>query len=198
LKKACGVVWCHTGTAEQANKDLEPVRRFAKPLFEHFGPVPFPVLQTMFDPLYPPGLQMYWKADLFNEISDASIPIHLKFAAELPTMQSLMHLYPVDGAARRVGRNDTAWSYREAVWNGVTLGVDPDPANRDRITNWARAYYDALHPYSAGGAYVNFLMEEGQDRIRTAYRDNYGRLAKIKAKYDPDNFFRVNQNIRPA
>jgi hypothetical protein len=124
---------------------------------------------------------MYWKADLFNEISDASIPIHLKFGAELPTMLSLMHLYPVDGAAHRVGRNDTAWSYREAVWNSVTVGVDPDPANRDKITNWTRAYYDALHPYSAGGAYVNFLMEEGQDRIRSAYRDNYGRLAKIKA-----------------
>jgi hypothetical protein len=79
----------------------------------------------------------------------------------------------------------------------VIVGVDPDPANKDRITEWAKSYFDALHPYGAGGAYVNFMMEEGEDRVRATYRDNYDRLAAIKAKYDPGNFFRVNQNIRP-
>ena len=116
----------------------------------------------------------------------------------LPTPASTMHLYPVNGAAHRVGANDTAWSYRDAVWSEVIVGVDPDPANRDKITDWARGYYDALHPYGAGGAYVNFMMEEGEDRVRASYRDNYARLAKVKAKYDPENFFRVNQNIKPA
>jgi hypothetical protein len=78
------------------------------------------------------------------------------------------------------------------------VGVDPDPANRDKIVDWARAYYDALHPFGAGGAYLNFMMEEGEDRIRATYRGNYARLAAVKAKYDPENFFRVNQNILPA
>ncbi len=78
------------------------------------------------------------------------------------------------------------------------MGVDPDPANKDKITAWAKEYWDALHPYSAGGAYVNFMMEEGQDRVRATYRDNYQRLAMVKKKYDPANFFRVNQNIHPA
>jgi FAD/FMN-containing dehydrogenase len=198
MRKMCGIVLCHLGTPEQANKDVDVVRRKMKPTFEHFGPIQFPTLQSLFDPLYPAGLQGYWKGDMLNEISDASIAVHLKYGAELPTPLSTMHLYPIDGAAARVGRNDTAWSYRDATWNSVIVGVDPEPANRDKITNWTRAYYEALHPFSAGGAYVNFMMEEGQDRVRAAYRDNYDRLARIKKKYDPDNLFRLNQNIKPA
>lgn len=197
LRKMCGVVWCHTGRPEQAEKDLEPIRQYRKPVFEHFGAVPYTMLQGLFDPLYPPGLYSYWKGDFFNEISDESIRVHLQFARTLPTMHSTMHLYPVDGAAHSAGNHDSAWSYRDAVWNGIIVGVDPDPANREKITNWTRAYYNALHPFSAGGAYVNFLMEEGEERVRATYRDNFERLADIKAKYDPDNVFRVNQNIPP-
>jgi hypothetical protein len=109
-----------------------------------------------------------------------------------------MHLYPVNGKVNRVGESDTAFSYRDAVWSEVIVGVDPDPANSGRITEWARNYYDALHPFGAGGAYLNFMMEEGEERIRATYRGNYDRLAAVKAKYDPGNFFRVNQNIRPT
>jgi hypothetical protein len=108
-----------------------------------------------------------------------------------------MHLYPVNGAAHRVSKETTPWSFRDAVWSEVIVGVDPNPANRGAITDWAKAYYDALHPFGAGGAYVNFMMEEGEERVRATYRENYDRLARIKAKYDPANFFRVNQNIRP-
>jgi hypothetical protein len=108
-----------------------------------------------------------------------------------------MHLYPVNGAAHKAGKNDTPWSYRNAVWSEVIVGVDPDPANKDRITSWAKEYWEALHPYGAGGGYVNFMMEgEGEDRIRATYQGNFDRLVQIKAKYDPGNFFRVNQNIR--
>jgi len=110
---------------------------------------------------------------------------HLEHASRLPTWQSAMHLYPVNGKVHRVSQSDTAFGYRDAVWSGVIVGVDPDPANRERITAWARAYYDALHPFGAGGAYLNFMMDEGEDRIRAAYRANYPRLAAIKAKYDP-------------
>ena len=109
-----------------------------------------------------------------------------------------MHMYPIDGAASRVGNSDTPWDYRKSKWAQVIVGVDPDPANKERITNWTKSYWDALHPYSAGGAYVNFMMEEGEDRIKATYGKNYKRLAKIKAKYDPKNLFRVNQNIKPA
>lgn len=198
LKKMCGIVWCYTGAIEDANRILQPVRSYRPPAWELFGPMPFPMLQGMFDGLYPPGLQWYWKADFFKELSDAAIAAHVENGAKMPTMHSSMHLYPVNGAAHRVGSNDTPWSYRDAVWSQVIVGVDPSPAQRENITNWARNYFDALHPYGAGGAYVNFMMEEGDDRVRATYSGNYERLAAIKAKYDPDNFFRVNQNIKPA
>ena len=198
LKKMCGIVWCYLGSMEQANTILEPIRSYRPPAFEFFGPMPFPMLQGLFDPLYPAGLQWYWKADFFKELSDAAIEKHLEHAPLLPTWQSTMHLYPVNGKVNRVGEGETAFSHRDSVWSEVIVGVDPDPTNAGKITEWARNYYDALHPFGAGGAYLNFMMEEGEDRIRATYRGNYDRLAKIKAKYDPDNFFRVNQNIRPA
>jgi FAD/FMN-containing dehydrogenase len=109
-----------------------------------------------------------------------------------------MQLYPVDGAVSRVDRHETAFSYRDAKWLMVVVGVDPDPANAEKITAWTKDYWAALHPYSLGGAYVNFMMDEGIDRVKATYRDNYDRLLEIKRKYDPNNFFRINQNITPA
>ncbi len=198
LRKMCGIVWCYQGPMEQANAILQPVRDYRKPAFELFMAMPFPMLQGLFDAVYPPGLQWYWKADFFKELSDEAIAKHLEHGSQLPTWQSTMHLYPVNGNVHRVGENETAFGYRDAVWSGVIVGVDPDPANRGKIVDWAKAYYEALHPFGSGGAYVNFMMEEGQERVRESYRGNYQRLAAIKAKYDPENFFRVNQNIRPA
>ena len=119
-------------------------------------------------------------------------------ALKAPPGLSQVHIYPIDGAAHRVGSGDTAFSYRDANFAVVIVGIDPDPAKRDVITQWCKDYFDAVHPYSAGGAYVNFMMEEGQERVQASFRDNYARLAQIKRKYDPDNLFRVNQNIRPA
>jgi hypothetical protein len=108
-----------------------------------------------------------------------------------------MHLYPIDGAAHDVGSSDTAWGYRDARWATVYAGVDPDPANVDQISRWSIDYFEALHPHSAGGAYVNMMMEEGQERVRASYRDNYPRLAETKDRYDPENLFHRNQNIEP-
>ena len=198
LKKMCGVVWCYTGTEKNAEAVFKPIRDFGPPALYGVQAMPFPAIQSAFDGLYPPGHQWYWKADFVDKLSDQAIALHVEHGSRLPTMQSTMHLYPIDGAARRVGRNDTAFSYRDATWAEVIVGVDPDPANAKRITSWAKEYWDALHPYSAGGAYVNFMMEEGQDRVKDSYRDNYKRLAATKAKYDPNNLFRVNQNIQPA
>jgi FAD/FMN-containing dehydrogenase len=198
FKKMCGVVWCYNGALEHANEILGPLRSLRRPAFEFFVPMPFPMLQGLFDGLYPPGLLWYWKADFVKELGDEAIALHIKHGSELPTLHSTMHLYPVNGAAHKARNNDTPWSYRDAVWSEVIVGVDPDPANKDRITAWAKDYWEALHPYGAGGAYVNFMMEaEGEDRIRATYRENYERLAYMKAKYDPNNFFRVNQNIPP-
>ena len=198
FKKMCGLVWCYNGALRQANEILGPLRSFRPPAFEFFAPMPFPMLQSMFDGLYTPGLQWYWKADFVKELSDEAIALHIKHGSELPTLHSTMHLYPINGAAHKPRNDDTPWSYRDATWSEVIVGVDPDPRNKDRITAWAKNYWEALHPYGAGGAYVNFMMEgEGEDRIRATYRNNYERLAQIKAKYDPNNFFRVNQNIRP-
>ncbi len=198
LKKVCGIVWCCTGSAEQVEASLKPMRTLGNPLFDHVGLAPFPVAQGMFDGLFVPGLQWYWRADNFTELNDEAIARHVEHGSAIPTMLSTMHIYPVNGAAQRVGKNDTAYSFREALFAEVIVGVDPDPANNEKITAWCKSYWDALHPYSAGGAYVNFMMDEGQDRVQATYRDNYQRLAEIKKKYDPKNFFRVNQNIRPA
>jgi FAD/FMN-containing dehydrogenase len=155
----------------------------------------------MFDGLYPPGLQWYWKADFVKELPDAAIERHVEYGSMLPTWRSTMHLYPIDGAAGRVAPDATPWDYRDAKWGSVIVGVSDDPADNQRMTAWARDYWAALHPYSAGGAYVNMMMDagdEGADRVRASYRDSYDRLATIKAQYDPGNLFRVNQNIKPA
>jgi FAD binding domain/Berberine and berberine like len=198
LKKMCGVVWCYTGPLDQAEQVFSPIRAFGPPALDFVGPLPHPALQGMFDPLYPAGMQWYWRADFVNELSDKAIDLHVKYGSQLPSMLSTMHLYPIDGAASRVGRNDTAFSYRDARWAEVIVGVDPDPANRDVVSNWCKDYWLAMHPHSAGGAYVNMMMDEGQERVQASYRDNYARLAQIKAIYDPTNLFRVNQNIKPA
>jgi FAD/FMN-containing dehydrogenase len=197
-KTMCAVVWCYTGPLDRAEEAFKPIRSFKPPALDLVGPMSHPAVQTMFDPIYPPGMQWYWKADFVNELSDEAIAVHLKHAAQIPTMHSTMHLYPINGAAHRVGDNDTPWSYRDANWAQVIVGVDPDPAKNDHIIAWARKYWDALHPYSAGGAYVNFMMEEGEDRVKATYRHNYQRLVAIKNRYDPTNFFRVNQNIKPT
>jgi len=197
LKKMCGVVWCYTGNPDEAAEVFKPVRTFKTPALDWCGPIPFPALQTMFDALMPAGLQWYWKADFVKELSDEAIDLHVKHGAAMPTPLSTMHMYPVNGAASRVDKNDSAWNFRDANWSMVIAGIDPDPSKKDVLINWARDYWTALHPYSEGGAYVNFIMDEGEERVKEVYADNFDKLASIKAKYDPMNLFRVNQNIKP-
>ncbi|HET7018782.1 MAG TPA: FAD-binding oxidoreductase [Streptosporangiaceae bacterium] len=198
-RKSCAILWCYTGPHDKADAVLEPVKTHGSPLLVGLQPMPFNVLQSAFDGLYPAGLQWYWRADFFREITDAAIDVHVKYGAQLPTGLSTMHLYPIDGAVARVPSDATAFAYRDGGWAGVIVGVDPDPANADRISRWARDYWEELHPTSAGGAYVNFLMDdEGNDRVKTSYRGNYARLAQVKERYDPENVFHINQNIQPV
>ena len=198
LKNVCAIVWTYTGTEDKAEEILAPIKKFGPPLLFGIQPMPYPAMQSLFDALYPPGLQWYWRADFVNELSDKAIEKHIKFGSNLPTMFSSMHIYPVNGMASRIKNSDTAWNYRNTRYSQVIVGVDPDPANKDKITSWTKQYYDAVHPFSAGGAYVNFMMEEGEDRVRASYNGNYKRLTEIKKKYDPHNVFKVNQNIKPS
>jgi FAD/FMN-containing dehydrogenase len=196
-QKMCGVVWAYTGdTPEEV---FAPIRaQFGPPALDWVGPITHPALNSMFDGLYPPGDQWYWKADFVEEIPDEAVDLHVQYAEALPTWKSTMHLYPINGVASRVPKDAMAWNYRDANWGMVIVGVSPDPADNEAMIAWARSYWSALHPYSAGGAYINMMMEEGQDRVRAAYGQHYDRLAQIKRKYDPNNLFRVNQNITPA
>ncbi len=199
LRKVCGVVWCWIGEEADAAAAMAPLLDvLPAPLMHGVHAMGHPDLQSAFDGLYPAGDQWYWRADFVKEIPAAAVAEHARLGAQMPTMQSTMHLYPIDGAAHDVASEDTAWSYRDAKWGSVFAGVDHDPANADAIRDWCVEYFEALHPYSAGGAYVNMMMDEGQERVRAAYRGNYGRLARIKEQYDPRNLFRVNQNIEPA
>ncbi|MFI6932560.1 FAD-binding oxidoreductase [Streptomyces sp. NPDC050287] len=200
LRKIAGVVWCHTGDdPEAAAWQMAPLLdALPTPLLHAPSAMPHPDMQAMFDGLYPPGHQWYWRADFVDTIPDDAVQLHAKFGAEVPTMQSTMHLYPIDGAAHDVGPDETPWAYRDSTWASVYAGVDPDPANAELVRRWTVDYFDALHPYSAGGAYVNMMMDEGQERVRASYRGNYDRLAAVKADLDPDNLFHLNQNIRPA
>jgi FAD binding domain/Berberine and berberine like len=198
MKKVAMICWCYTGDLGKAEEAFKPIRQFSPPLMDFAGPIPFPVLQSLFDGLYPAGLQWYWKADFFQELSDKAIDLHVKYGERLPSPHSTMHIYPINGAAQRVGRGDTAFNFREAKFAEVIVGVDPDAANNPRLMQWAKDYWLALHPFSAGGGYINMMMDEGEDNVKAAYRENYARLAQVKRKYDPHNLFRVNQNIRPA
>ena len=198
MRKICGVVSCYVGSEEDAAKALAPLlEALPDPLLPGTGPMPHPDLQAAFDDVYPPGDQWYWRADFVKEIPDEAVALHARYGAEMPTWKSTMHLYPIDGAAHDVDAADTAWSYRDARWGAVFAGVDPDPANVPAIRSWSIDYNEALRPYSAGGAYVNMMMDEGEERVRASYRGNYDRLARVKATYDPENLFSVNQNIKP-
>jgi FAD/FMN-containing dehydrogenase len=196
--KVVAVVFCWTGPHSRQGEIFEPVKRM-KPAMFGVQPLPFPALQSAFDGFYPAGLQWYWRADFLDELPDAAIDAYLDHATRMPGPLCTTHFYPIDGAAHRVAPSATAFAHRDANFSQVIVGVDPDPARAGVITKWTRETWDAVHPYGAGGAYVNFLMgDEGKDRLRETYRGNYDRLVQVKRRYDPENRFSVNQNIDPG
>lgn len=197
-KKFCACVWCYSGDVKNAEQIFKPVLE-KNPVFDHLGVMPFPALQSMFDALLVPGLQWYWKADFFKELSPGLCKEIQKFGSQIPTPLSQMHLYPINGKAKEIRSSDTPWVHRDAKYSSVVIGVDSDPSNNDTIINWCKNFWEAMHEYSSGGSYLNFEMaHEGDERIKQTYGENYERLQQIKQKYDPDNFFSVNQNIKPA
>jgi hypothetical protein len=198
MRKVCGIVWCVVGSDEEAEQAMAPMLAVAPPLMHGVGRMPLPALNSAFDGLYGPGDQWYWRADFVNEIPDEAIALNEEWNTKMPSWKSGSHIYPIDGAAHDIASADTPWAYRDAQWAQVIIGVDGDPASAPALRDWAVGYWEDLHPYSAGGAYVNFMMDEGQARIKDTYRGNYERLARVKNAYDADNVFRINQNIEPA
>ena len=188
-QKMCAIIWCSTAAPEKADQATKAMRSVGQPALDHVEPMPFPALQSLCGGFYPPGLQWYWRADFFKEISDASIAPHLKYAEQLPIGHSTMHMYPINGAAQRVGYSDTAFSYRDALLAAVIVGVDPrSQQQREDHQFGPKEYFDALHPHSSGGAYVNFMMKEGQERVKTSFRGSYDRLATIQEEVQPHEF----------
>ena len=192
-----GAVWCFTGAPEDADEVLAPIRE-TEPIMDGIQPMPLPALNGAFNELYPSGLYWYWKADFVDRMSDDVIAEHVRFGSDIPTAFSTMHLYPINGAVHRVDAEATAFAHRNSTWAEVIVGVDPDPNTFEQAKGWAQRYWEATRPDDSAGGYVNFMMEEGQDRIQATYGPNYQRLSQVKAEYDPQNVFHVNQNIPPA
>ncbi len=192
------MVTCWSGAPDEGERVIKPIREIAKPVAEFVGPLPYPVLNSMFDALYPyAGLQHYWKASFVKELSDEAISAHVEHGSKVPVVTSTMHIYPINGACHRVASDATAFAYRDANFATVIAGMWPDPAQNEANTRWVRDYYDATAPLSEEGGYINFMAADDQDRIRANYRGNYDRLVQVKRTYDPDNVFRLNQNIKP-
>jgi hypothetical protein len=197
-KNMVGIVWSHSGSPEQAEEVLARVREAVPPAFELVGPMPHPILQSLFDGISGPGNQNYWRGDFFSEVSDGAIDVLVEQGAKVPTIFSGIHMYPIDGVAARVAPDATAWNYRDARWALVIFGADPSPDAFDGLKKWVVEASQAVRPFSEGAGYINFMVDEGEEQVRSSYRDNYSRLAEIKKRYDPENLFSVNQNISPA
>jgi len=199
-KRACAVIGSYNGSATDGEKAIAPLLKdLPAPLFNWMGAMPFTAIQGLFDPFFPKGLQWYWKGDFVNSLPDEAIDAHIAQILKAPTDMALMHLYPIDGAVRRVAGDATAWSTRDATWSMVIAAIGNDPKQAEALKTWGRGYWKAVHPFNLAGAYVNFLMDDETDgRVQASYGANYSKLAGVKKKYDPRNLFRVNQNIRPA
>jgi len=194
---AAVVSWC--GPQDQAEQMLQPLRDAGPVVAEHVGPVPYPALQSAFDPLLPPGLQHYWKSDFVAELTDEAIDVHMEHGPKVPSVHTAVHLYLVNGAVHDVDVDETAFPVRDAHFSLNIAGIWPDAEDNDANIGWVRDYYEAIHPHSGyEGGYTNFMADDDQNRTQDNYGPNYDRLQKAKARWDPDNVFHLNQNIPPA
>ena len=187
----------YAGDMKEGEKVLEPLRRFGNPIADVIGPAPFVAWQQAFDPLLTPGARNYWKSHNFRELSDGLISTLIEYTGNLPSPLSEIFVGQLGGAINRVAADATAYPHRTAnfVMNVHTRWEDRSMDNT--CIDWAKKLFDLTAPYSTGGVYVNFISE-GEDRVEAAFGENFEQLAKVKRKYDPDNFFRVNQNIKPV
>jgi FAD/FMN-containing dehydrogenase len=189
---------CYVGTVEDGEHALRPLRQFGRPVQDLITPGAYTTLQASADPLFVRGRRYYWKADFLNTLSDAAIDTLIEGYACSTSPLSLVVLQQVGGAITRVAGNATAYGNRDAAYDCFPVAIWEKPAEDERHIGWARRFWESMRPFATGGVYANSLGEEGEERVRAAYGLNYERLVTLKATYDPDNLFRLNQNIRPA
>ena len=193
----CIIVVCWTGPADQAEKAMSPLRSAAPVVAEGVGQMPYPALNSAFDGLVPPGLQHYWKPVFAKGLTDGAIEAHMKYGPKVPAVNSTVHIYPMNGAVHDVPEDATAFGHRDAKYAVVIAGMWPDPAQNESNIRWVRDFYKALAPHSEQGGYTNFASGDDTDRVRANFGRNYYRLSAAKAKFDPENMFRINQNVAP-
>jgi FAD/FMN-containing dehydrogenase len=197
-RRMVGIGVCSVGDAVDDEALLAPLRGLGTPLYDSIARKPFTVQQAMFDASVPPRNGYYWKSHFLNGLSDAAIEAAVDHHLRAPQPWSYSLVGQLGGAIGRVANDATAYPHREAPFIININGVDDDPAHDDEVVAWTRETFDALAPFSTGGVYVNFVGNEGDERVRAAYGAAYERLARIKARYDPDNLFSTNQNVRPS
>jgi FAD/FMN-containing dehydrogenase len=198
-KAAIALAVCYAGPADKADRVLASVRSFGPPQVDHIGPIPYTALQSLFDDSAPSGALSYWKSDTLDKLSDECIDVLVSHTARLPELcpLTIVHIYPLRGAIARVGAHKTAYSHRAERFSTIVSATWFDPAQSETHIEWVRSLWQAMRPYASGGVQANFLGEEGDERVRAAYGDNYPRLVEVKRRYDPTNFFHMNQNIAP-
>lgn len=189
---------CYCGPTDNGPLAVESVRGYGTPLGEHLGPMPYEMWQQAFDPLLTPGARNYWKSHNFSRIDDGLIDEVLKAIADLPSPQCEIFFGQIGAATERVPADATAYPARDTRYAMNVHGRWDDAGDDERCISWSRAFFDAAAPYSLGSVYVNFMTQEEGARIADAYGPNYARLIAVKSRYDPQNLFRHNQNIRPA
>jgi FAD/FMN-containing dehydrogenase len=194
----CGVAACYAGDLADGEKVLQPLSNFGMPIVDQLGPMPYTVLQTMLDEAAPRGMLNYWKADFISAITDDAIDAFVGAANTATSPLSQVHIHHLGGAMAAVAPDATAFANREAPFVYNVIGMWPEPEGDEAGIGWGRAAFESLKPWSYGSAYVNFLGDDGHERVSSAYGANYERLANLKAVYDPGNLFRLNQNIVPA
>jgi hypothetical protein len=189
---------CHCGDAAKAESDLRPLREFGPPLLDVIGPMPYPVVNTLLDDGFPKGALNYWKSAFFTELSDAAVRTMVEAFEASPSIMSGMVIEHFHGEVTRVAPTATAFPHRQPGFNLALIGQWDDPAATDANMAWVRETFAALEPYMAPQVYVNYLGSDDASRIRNAYGPNYDRLVELKRRYDPENRFRLNQNIDPS
>jgi FAD/FMN-containing dehydrogenase len=188
----------YAGDPEAGRKAVEPVRHFGKALGEFIGVQPYRSWQQAFDPLLTPGARNYWKSHNFADLSDGAIDTTIRYVGSLPSPQCEIFFGQIGGATMRPPDDSTAYPHRNAMYVCNVHGRWDTPEEDRNCIEWARGFFRDAAPHATGGVYVNFLTDDESDRVTAAYGTNYRRLAEIKKKYDPENLFRTNQNIRPT
>jgi FAD/FMN-containing dehydrogenase len=196
--KLVALVVCHCGPLGTGESAAQPIKQFGAPAMDVIGPMPYCQVNAMLDAGYPRGALNYWKSNFLSSLSDEAIRMMIHCFAKCPTPMGQLLLEQFHGAVTRVGVTDTAFPHRAQSYNLVVLSQWMDPKDNDACTAWARESYTAMQPFMGSGRYMNYLGEdEPGDAVAAAYGPNHRRLQQLKAKYDPENFFHMNQNIRP-